>query len=228
MSSIPTRLDTSFDETTLPGISRFSPARIEIELQGLNRRLGISSTVDSYEKVGRYEWNDELERLQFCTHAFADVYNMTIEEVLLALSTWEKMIALVHHDDRPRYAAATQLMDETGVLEIQYRLALPDGSIKNVREHAVSVVDESGARTGSLGLLRDVSDEVLEFRQGLDFSDEFALQSEEITDIGHFVFDEVKETYTYVSEGFCRIHGYQPDDVDNITSVSDGPGGYRQ
>ena len=220
MSSIPPRLIASNDETTLPGISRFSPARIEIELQGLNRRLGLPSTVDSYAKVGRYEWNDELDRLQFCTKAFADVYDMSIEEILVAQNSWENMINQIHVDDRPRYAAATQLMVETGVLEIQYRLALPDGRIKNVREHAVSVEDESGVRTGSLGLLRDVTDEVMN-RQEFDFPDEFARQSEEITDIGHFVFDEVKEVYSYVSEGFCRIHGYQADDVNNITSVAD-------
>lgn len=220
MVSNPESIMQSADETTIRGVSRFTPERIELELQGLNQRLGLPPADPGQSAIGRYEWNDELHRLQYCTQEYADIYGLSIQEVLVYQSSWDKMINLVHVDDRLRYTAAIQLLENTGVLEVQYRIVLADASIKYVREHAVGVEDESGRRTGSLGLLRDVTDEVMSQR-GIDFRDDLARQSEEITDIGHFVFDEVSETYSYVSEGFCRIHGYQADDVKNITSVTD-------
>ena len=60
--------------------------------------------------------------------------------------------------------------------------------------------------SGSFGLVQDISRQV-KYERDLENRDELARQSEEITDIGHFIYDEDEGNYLYVSEGFARIFG---------------------
>jgi len=213
----------SAQSITTPGseFSDYSRKQLKIELAALHQRLSMSDATERAAQIGHYEWNKEFDRLESCSEEYARLYDMTVDEVLQAQSSWEKMVAMVCQDDRPRYAAAVQVLEDSGVLDVQYRLRLRDGTIKHLREYAVMVTDESGVETGSFGLLQDVSDQVRSERD-LEYRDELARQSEKITDIGHFIFDEVSETYVYVSEGFCRIHGRGVEDyLASVNSVED-------
>ena len=201
--------------------SGFSREQLKTELVALHKRLKLSEATERAAQIGHYEWDKSADRLQSCSEEFASLYCMTIDEVLEAQSSWEKMIAMIHPEDRSHYAAVTQVLEDTGLLDVQYRVCLEDGTIKHFREYAVAVTDERGVETGSFGLLQDVSDQVRNERD-LEYRDELARQSEEITDIGHFIFDEVSETYVYLSEGFCRIHGQSVEDyLASVNSVED-------
>jgi diguanylate cyclase (GGDEF)-like protein/PAS domain S-box-containing protein len=46
--------------------------------------------------------------------------------------------------------------------------------------------------------------------------------TENIADIGHYIYDEVSETYQYISPGYARIHGVTPERLmESIQSVED-------
>ena len=201
--------------------SDYSRDQLKMELVALHQRLSLADATEHAAQIGHYEWNSDADHLQSCSEEYARLFNMTVDEVLQAQDSWDKMIAMVHPDDRPRYAAASQSMADTGVLDVQYRFRLEDGTSRHIREYAVMVTDEQGEETGAFGLLQDVSDQVRSKRE-LEYRDELASQSEKITDIGHFIFDEVSETYVYVSEGFCRIHGRSVEDfLASVSSVED-------
>jgi diguanylate cyclase (GGDEF)-like protein/PAS domain S-box-containing protein len=201
--------------------SSYSRDQLKTELVALHRRLNFSEAAENPVQIGYYEWNAETDQLQSCSEEYARLYNMSVEEVLQAQDSRVKMIAMVHPEDRPRYAAASQLKEDTGVLDVQYRFELEDGTVRHVREYAVSVTDGEGNETGIFGFLQDVTERVKTERD-LEYRDELARQSEKITDIGHFIFDEVSETYSYVSEGFCRIHGYGVEEYQaRVNSVED-------
>jgi diguanylate cyclase (GGDEF)-like protein/PAS domain S-box-containing protein len=201
--------------------SDYSREQLKTELVALHQRLSLSDATDRAEQIGHYEWNKDADRLETCSEEYARLFDMTIEEVLEGQNSWDKTMEMIHPDDRPRYAAATQLMESSGVLDVQYRALLKDGGIRHVREYAVSVTDELGVETGSFGLLQDISGQA-KTEYDLETRDELARQSEELTDIGHFIFDEASETYSYVSEGFCRIHGSSVEDyLARVNSVED-------
>ncbi|MCP4765377.1 MAG: PAS domain-containing protein, partial [Gammaproteobacteria bacterium] len=201
--------------------SDYSREQLKIELAALHQRVNLANATEHAAQIGHYEWDSGTDRLQSCSEEYARLFNMTVDEVLQAQDSWDKMIAMVHPDDRPRYVAASQLMEDSGVLDVQYELSLEDGTTRHVREYAVAVTDEQGGETGAFGLLQDVSDQVRSERD-LEYRDELARQSEEITDIGHFIFDEASETYAYVSEGFCRIHGRSVEDyLASVNSFED-------
>jgi len=208
---------------TSPGSEFFAYSReqLKTELVALHQRLSLSDAPDRAEQIGHYEWNKEAGRLESCSEEYARLLYMTVDETLEAQSTWEKTLETIHPDDHSHYAEATRLMEETGVLDVEFRALMKGGEIRHVREYAISVIDESGVETGSFGLLQDISSQA-RTEDELEARDELERQSEQITDIGHFIFDEANETYVYVSEGFCRIHGCSVEDyIESVNSVED-------
>jgi diguanylate cyclase (GGDEF)-like protein/PAS domain S-box-containing protein len=131
---------------------------------------------------------------------------MSVEETLESQSTLEKTLLQIHPEDRDQYMRATEAMDISKTLEVEFRILLADGTVKHVRESAVSVVDDDGIDTGSFGLMQDITAQV-GYERDLEYRDDLARQTEELTDIGHFIFDEDNEHYIYVSKGYARIHG---------------------
>ena len=39
--------------------------------------------------IGYYEWDFELDRLDSCSEGYAHIFNMSVDEVMLAESSWE-------------------------------------------------------------------------------------------------------------------------------------------
>ena len=82
----------------------------------------------------------------------------------------------------------------------------PDGSNRWLRELNQARAFHEGKVKLTLGAIQDITPQKT-IEQELLFKDELASQAEAITEIGHFIFDLVSETYAYLSPGFARIHG---------------------
>ncbi|MCP4472338.1 MAG: PAS domain-containing protein [Gammaproteobacteria bacterium] len=123
-------------------ISSYSREQLKMELVALHQRLSLSDPTEHTAQIGHYEWNTDVDRLESCSEEHARLFNMTVEEVREAQNSWDKMVAMVHPDDRPRYAAAIQLMEDTGVLNVQYRSMLKDDLADIVSEDRERVAKE--------------------------------------------------------------------------------------
>ena len=187
----------------LSGLTR---AELEAELEKLRRRETLFDATERAARIGHYEWNYELDRLESCSMEYAHLYNMTVEEVMAAQDSWEKTLQQVHPDDQERYRLASKALRDNKALDVNYRILFNDGSIRHIREFSVITTDESGIERGSFGILQDISDQVRHERD-LEYRDDLARQTEAITDIGHFIYDEDNECYVFMSEGCARIFG---------------------
>ena len=174
------------------------------------RRIALHDATERVARIGHYEWSRERDQLISCSEEYANLFNMSVEETLASHSTLEKTLQLIHPQDREHYMRATHAMGKSNTLEVEFRVVLEDGSIRHIREYAVSIFDADGVDTGSFGFMQDISRQV-RYERDLENRDELARQSEEITDIGHFIYDEENECYLYLSEGFARIHGKSVD-----------------
>ena len=198
-----------------------SREQLEARLETLLRQLRLHAATERAALIGHYEWNRELDRLESCSEEYAYLFNMTVEEALETQSSLDKILQLVHPEDRDQYLQDTRLMHDSKSLEVEYRILLPDGSIKHLREFAVAIIDEDGVDHGSYGLLQDISKQV-RYERDLEYRDELACQTEELTDIGHYIFDEENECYIYLSEGFARIHGSTVDEcMEKVSRFGD-------
>lgn len=186
--------------------SSLTREELEVELARLRRRNNLFDATEKAAKIGYYEWDYECDRLESCSAEYATMFGMTIEEVMASQDNWQNTLQYIHPDDHDRYKkAATELRDSRS-LSTDYRILLADGSIRHVREFGIVVVDDKGSARGSFGLLQDISEQV-KYDRDLEYRDELARQTEAITDIGHFIYDEEDERYVYLSEGCARIYG---------------------
>ena len=208
-------------KTSTNDLSSLTREELEVELEKLRRRETLFDATDQVAKIGHYEWNYESDRLESCSEEYANLFNMSVEEALEAQGSWQKTLQYIHPDDHDRYRHAESELRNNRSLSTEYRILTGDGSIRHVREFGIVVLDGDGIACGSCGLLQDISEQV---KRDLDieYRDELARQTEAITDVGHFIYDEDNERYIYLSEGCARIFGSTAADYkDRMNSVED-------
>ncbi|MEM7562743.1 MAG: PAS domain-containing protein [Pseudomonadota bacterium] len=197
------------------------PVDLERELEKLRQREALLDATEQIARIGHYEWNYDLDRLESCSDEYAHLFEMTVDEVLKSQSSWDKTLEQIHPEDLKNYRVACEEMRDAKTLDTRYRIQTKSGSIKHIREIGIVATDMDGVERGTFGILQDISQQVKHERD-LEYRDELARQAESVTDIGHFIYDEENEKYLYMSEGCARIYGSTPEDyLSRINSLED-------
>ena len=186
--------------------SSFTREQLEVELGKLRRREILFDAAEQAAKIGHYKWDYLGDRLESCSEEYANLFNMSVDEVMESQASGEKTLQYIHPDDHDRYRLAMNELRDTRSISVEYRILRADDSIRHVREFGTVVLDDAGIARGCFGLLQDISAQVKHERD-LEYRDELARQTETITDVGHFIYDEDNERYVYLSEGCARIFG---------------------
>ncbi len=208
-------------KTTVSDFSSLSRDQLVAELEKLHRRESLLVATEQAANIGHYEWSYELDRLESCSEKYASLFGMTIEEVMASQTSWASTLDQIHPDDHERYRLAATTLKNNKSLEIEYRIQRMDGSVRYVREFGVVFADENGREQGCFGILQDISKQV-GYERDLEYRDELARQTEAITDIGHFIYDEIGERYVYLSEGCASIYGTTVEaTMEKVLTVSD-------
>ena len=204
-----------------PELTFAADSALEAELARFRQHQALLDRTEKIAHIGHFEWSYELDRLLSCSEEYARIHDMTIDEVMAAHSSWQKVIEQVHPDDRAVFEKSEFALRRDKSIDIEFRLVLASGEIRYIREFAIEVSDESGAEIGTFGILQDISERI-RYERDLEYRDELARQTEAITDIGHFIYDEENERYVYMSEGCARIYGTSVDDyVARAQSLED-------
>jgi len=161
-------------------------------------------------QLGYCEWDYLNGRIISCSSHYAEIFGMSIEEVIESQSTWEKVLEQLHPEDRARYAKSHNEQMSNGTHEIEYRAFRKDGAIRHIREVGIVFFDDNGNPAESMGLLQDITEQK-ERIQDLENRDAMARQVETITDIGHFIWDIKGERFRYTSPGYHGILGTDPE-----------------
>ncbi|MFV2032119.1 MAG: PAS domain-containing protein, partial [Gammaproteobacteria bacterium] len=205
---------------------RMTKSQLIEELAQIRQHLALFGATEQLAQIGHFEWDYNSGRLISCSEEYARIFGMSVELTMKLQDNWEKTFRLIHVDDRARYKGIVQSFPDSKLLDVEFRIVLRDGVIRHVRELGVIVTDEKGEDRGSFGVIQDITDRVKHHRDMAN-RDVLAQQAESITDIGHFIFDLISETYVYISPGFARIHGVsceeylarvssQDDDISDV------------
>jgi PAS domain S-box-containing protein len=147
--------------------------RTDAELLLLTERLSLATAV---AKVGVWEWDLASNTLMWDATMF-DIYGCP-PAVPMPYATWS---AAVWPEDLPAVETARRrAIDEKGQGSAEYRIILPDGSIRNVAEVERVVLDERATVSRVIGVDMDVTErkkaeeELEQIRQNeMRFKDEF-------------------------------------------------------
>ncbi len=121
-------------------------ARSEANLRMSQSLAHLGSFEFSYPETGDAYWSSEVFR----------ILNRDPAE---GLSVSSDLLALVHPDDHERLSkAATDSARQGGVLRVEYRVLLPDGSCRHVETHARIIAGPGPGQWRVNGTMLDVSD----------------------------------------------------------------------
>jgi len=123
----------------------------------------------------------------------------------------------MHPKDRPEveqaYAAA--LLRKTD-FEADFRIVLPDGTIKNTRSIGHPILDERGDVVEFVGASIDVT-EHHRAEQALRRSEAYLAEAQRLTKTGSWAMDPRADRVIYLSQETYRIFGFNP--ADGIPSI---------
>ena len=200
---------------------KVSPENLQTELTRLWHREAFFDATQRIARFGYCEWDYTNDRIKSCTREYAQIFLMTIDEVIESQDSWEKVLLQIHPDDRQSYADSYRQHLGAGSHVIEYRILRRDGEIRHIKEIGVVVYDDVGEITGSVGLLQDFT-ERKQREQELEYRDSMVQKIETITDVGYFIWDLEADMYSYISPGFARIHGVTVDEyLQRAESIED-------
>ena len=117
----------------------------------LTERLSLATTV---AKVGVWEWDLASNTLTWDATMF-DIYGFPP----VVPMPYERWSAAVHPEDLPAFESSLQrAIDEKGQGSAEYRIILPDGSVRNVSWIARVVLDEHANVSRLIGVSMDTTD----------------------------------------------------------------------
>ena len=195
--------------STLP--IKVNPENLQAELTRLWHREAFFDATQRIAQFGYCEWDYANDRIKTCTREYAQIFLMTVDEVIASQNCWEQVLLQIHPDDRQLYTDSYRQDLSAGSHVVEYRILRRDGEIRHLKEIGVVVYDEAGEITGSVGLLQDFT-ERKQREQELEYRDSMVQKMETITGVGYFIWDLEAEAYTYISPGFARIHGRTVDE----------------
>ena len=193
------------------------------ELKETNEALAKSEAylaeAQALSKTGCFSWNVATREAYWTDETFRIFgYDRTLKP------TMERVLERAHPEDRPRVQDAIDAASHSGRLEIEHRLALPDGSVKMVQ--AVGHARAVGVGLEIVGALTDITtvsnafDEIRTLRDQL-YKENVALREE--IDITR-MFEEIVGSSSALQSVLSRVAKVAPTDSTVLITGETGTG----
>lgn len=216
------------------------PSAIELEI--FNRAsVLISILIETYEK--EHSLRNSYERFEYVTKATSDAiwdWNLVTDKTFCGdgfteivgeplyredwkLSTW---LSYTHPDDRILITRQVEdaLRGNEHRWEQEYRIIRKNGQLAYVSDRAYIIRDEKGKPIRIIGAIRDITAK-REEEQRLRLLESVVTNTSDAVLITNAAIDQENgPDIIYVNDAFCRMTGYQPEEVIGKTpSVLEGP-----
>jgi PAS domain S-box-containing protein len=128
--------------------------------------------------------------------------------------TRERLLALVHPDDRERFKNITKSQNGGKYHEYEARFVLPDGRVRTLLTRAMPIADAAGRVTRVVGLSEDVT-ERKEVRGRLQRSEALLAQAEQLANMGSWEYDYAEQRITWSAQMY-RMLGFSGDNPPDV------------
>jgi diguanylate cyclase (GGDEF)-like protein/PAS domain S-box-containing protein len=191
--------------------------------QELTFKDAMASQAEAITDIGYFMYDLVDQRHQFISQGQASIVGMGVEEFYARIQSSQDYLELIYAQDRDRIRRVYDgVSAEQDGWQVEYRIQRPDGELRWVREIGKIHKRSGGRIEQTIGVVQDVTEQK-KIEQELMYKDALANQAEAITDIGHFVYDEIRQKYLFASPGLARILGKHVEDL--IHRNLEGEGG---
>jgi len=188
----------------------------ELLTQDLRRREAYLAEAQRLSHTGSWAWNTRTGTL-FWSEEIYRIYGYNHEEVS---PTWEQLLKRVHPEDRPQIELRAK-MEATGREWINshgdFRIVLPDGTMKYLHSVAHPVRDGSGEIAEIIGTVVDVTEHT-QLTQELRRREAYLTEAQRLSHTGSFGWKADTGELVWSDETY-RIFGYDRSVKPTIDSV---------
>jgi PAS domain S-box-containing protein len=188
----------------------------ELLTQDLRRREAYLADAQRLSRTGSWAWNLRTGT-QFWSEEIYRIYGYNPQEVD---PTWEQFLKRVHPEDRPQIEQRAK-MEATGREWINshgdFRIVLPDGTIKYLHSVAHPVRDGSGETAEIIGTVMDVTEHEL-LTQELRRREAYLAEAQRLSHTGSFGWKPDTGEIVWSDETY-RIFEYDRSVKSTIDSV---------
>jgi PAS domain S-box-containing protein len=181
-------------QTALEGLRRTETALLKTETYLTEaQRLNQSGSFGWKVSRGEIFWSEQAFRIFGVDPA--------------TTPTLELILQRTHPDDR---AAVQAMIDRAlrdgGDFEHQYRLLMPDGSVKHV--HAMAHATETASGTEFVGAVTDVT-ATREVERKLRLSESYLAESQHLSHTSSWAWDQRQKEFVYTSNEIVHLFGFE-------------------
>ncbi len=128
----------------------------------LTKTLADARRAEHLVKLGTYEWDWASNGgLVACSEEYARIQEMTVSEALQAFNSVEDDWGYIHPDDREEFKVTeAEALAKGEGYRASYRMLLPSGRIRHIREVCEVELNDQGKVVRSVGSMQDVSEQV--------------------------------------------------------------------
>ncbi len=174
----------------------------------LKKRQDMFERSEKLGGVGHWQWDEVEDRLTYCSPEYANIFGSTVEEIMAESQSHTDDVSDIHPDDRKYVVDRENEAVLNGAhLDIEYRIFNKRGETRYVHQLADFFKDKDGNITRSFGTLQDITEKKLAELTLQEERRKFE-RSEKLGNIGHWEWDEIKDTLTYCSPQYIGIYGH--------------------
>ncbi|MBD2296969.1 PAS domain S-box protein [Anabaena sphaerica FACHB-251] len=156
-------------------------------------------------------WMTDLRipKILYVSPAYEQIWGRSPAEIYQNYPVWAETI---HPDDRERVLAMARTCENSSMVEQEYRIIRPDGSIRWIRDRGFAVSDEAGEIQQVIGIAQDISEDKLA-SEALRRSEERFRISQDLSLFAFTILDSVRDqtgaiadfVWTYVNPKAAEI-----------------------
>ena len=171
--------------------------------------------------LGYAVWDDTLDRDISVSEELARIHGLSREEYQKTVVSMDAYLELVVPEDREKYLAyEADFNADTSdkIASVEYRITRLDGEIRYLHQRSQYIQISSGKPSQSIVVIQDVTEQkqaelvLKQNRQALEDSEASLVQSAEMANLGHCIWDITDNKYLTVSERWAAIHGFSTDE----------------
>ena len=196
---------------------RQSRDELQMAIEGLRRTEAALLKAEMYlteaqrlSQTGSFAWNTSTKQ-----NSWSDQIYRIFGFDRTTKPTFDLILRRTHPDDRASVQTAFERAANDGKdYELNYRLLMPDGSVKHVQAMAQATKDSTGA-TEFVGAIIDVT-AVKETERKLRLSEAYLAESQHLSHTSSWAWDQRQREFIYTSDEIVHLFGFEHVDDSRL------------
>src|SRR5437660_261245 len=188
---------------------RFAAQTLELQEEKLQRSEAYLAEAQRLKHTGSWAWQVAGREALHLSEEWYRMYGFDPEE---GMPGWEERLQRVHPEDRAKWQGAIdRAIAEKSEYKVEFRILLPDGTVKYIHTVGHPVLNASGNLTEFVGSATDIT-ERRRAEEALRRSEGYLAQAQSLTQSGSWAWN-VRTDARFWSQETFRIFGCDPAKV---------------